>query len=276
MEDNNNFQAALNAGAAISGVHIAGANGTPFLIVPEGCRLEALEKHLVSPVRKRGVVTVSTTQSFVDYTKKHGSLDDCTFYADVKADESRCKLVAIINDHGADKAQWRDHTCTFVPAQSIEWQRWLAKNGKSNAMSQVDFATWIEDNLGDIAAVDGMPTGAQMLTMALGFEANADKRLKSHVDLQNGGVRFEYVEDETKETKTSMEVFKRFTLGLPVFDGSSDAYPIEARLKYRDNQGKVTFWYELIRPDRAFKTAVNAALDKIKADTGFPIIFGTP
>lgn len=55
-----------------------------------------------------------------------------------------------------------------------------------------------------------------------------------------------------------------------------DAYPIEARLKYRENSGKLTFWYELIRPDRAFKTAVNSSLEQIKADTGFLILQGTP
>lgn len=149
---------------------------------------------------------------------------------------------------------------------------WIGKN-KSN-MNQADFATWLEDNLGDIANVPNMPTGAQMLTMALAFEANAEKRLKSRINLQSGGVRFEYVEDEDKDTRTSMEVFQRFTLGLPVFEGSSDAYPVEARLKYRDSGGKVSFWYELIRPDKAFKTAVQSALDEIKDATGFMILHG--
>jgi len=115
-----------------------------------------------------------------------------------------------------------------------------------------------------------------MLAMALAFEANADKRLKSRVNLQSGGVQFEFADDATPDTRTKMEVFQRFTLALPVFDGSTDAYPVEARLKYRDNSGKVTFWYELIRPDRAFKTAVQSALDQIKEATGFMLLQGTP
>ena len=59
-------------------------------------------------------------------------------------------------------------------------------------------------------------------------------------------------------------------------EGSTSAYPLEARLKYRESGGKLSFWYELIRPDRVFKTAVVDDLQKIKDATGFPIVFGTP
>lgn len=255
-------------------VDVVKIEGTPYVVVPEGSCLKDLEPLLPTPVRKRGEIKVSQTISFVDYLKKHGSLAECTIYADIDAQTSKVLMVGIIDDHGADKPGWRGHLCRFTPALSVEWKRWMGQNGKP--MGQSDFATWLEDNLGDIASVPGMPSGAQILEMALGFEANADKRVRSHVNLQNGGIRFEYVEDETKDTRTSMEVFKRFTLGLPVFDGSSDAYPVEARLKYREKEGKLTFWYELIRPDRAFKTAVQSSVDAIKAGTGFPIIYGTP
>jgi uncharacterized protein YfdQ (DUF2303 family) len=247
-------------------------NGIPYLVAPDGYTVHSLEHLLPVPARKHATVSVTTTGSFIDYSKKHGSLDECVIYADIDGEKSHCVLEAVINDNAADSAKWRDHRCTFAPALSVEWKRWIGKN-KTN-MNQADFATWLEDNLGDIANVAGMPTGAQILTMALAFEATAEKKLKSRINLQSGGVRFEYVEDEDKDTRTSMEVFQRFTLGLPVFEGSSDAYPVEARLKYRDSGGKVSFWYELIRPDKAFKTAVQSALDEIKDATGFMILHG--
>lgn len=249
-------------------------NGIPYTVIPKEYIVHSLEDLLPAPSRKRATVTTSTTESFIAYVKKHGSLDECVIYANIDSVNSRCTLEAVINDHAADSQQWRDHRCTFAPALSVEWKRWLGSNGSK--MNQADFATWLEDNLGDVANVPGMPTGAQILTLALAFEATADKKLKSRINLQSGGMRFEYVENEDNDTRTSMEVFQRFTLGLPVFEGSGDAYPIEARLKYRENSGKLTFWYELIRPDRAFKTAVNSSLEQIKADTGFLILQGTP
>ena len=63
-------------------------------------------------------------------------------------------------------------------------------------------------------------------------------------------------------------------MGYRYSNGSADAYPLEARLKYREKSGSLTFWYELIRPDRVFKSAVTEELRRIKEGTGFPIISG--
>jgi uncharacterized protein YfdQ (DUF2303 family) len=246
--------------------------GQPFVIIPKDYRSEDLEQLMTAPVRKRGQVITSNTESFIAYTKKHGSLDDCTIYADVDSDKSHFKLVGVINDHGEDKPQWCDFRCELTPKLAIEWSRWTGAD--RNNFNQADFATFIEDNLGDIATVDGFPSGAEMLAMALGFEANSTKRVRSKINLQNGNVQFEFAEDDDEKTKTTMQVFQRFMLGIPVFDGSKDAYPLEARLKYRESSGKLTYWFELIRPDRVFKTAVQTELDLVKSTLGFQIIQG--
>ncbi|MBL8474426.1 MAG: DUF2303 family protein [Rhodocyclaceae bacterium] len=246
-------RAILDAGAAaVQPIMMHG--GVPFVVVPKDYKVHDLESLQIVPFRKRANVTTTDTRSFIDYTKKHGSLDQCTVYADIDAESSRFNLVAVINDHCADMPQWRDHRCQFMPAQAVEWKRWLGSNKKP--VSQAEFATWLEDNLSDIAStVEGMPRGADILQMALGFE---------------------FAEDENIDTRTKMQVFERFTLGLPVFDGGASAYPLVARLKYREKDGKVTFWYELIRPDRVFKQAVKDELARIAGETGFPVIYGTP
>lgn len=275
METIDNVKTILNAGAAsVAPVHPEG--GIPFVTVPSGYTVKAVEEMLQRPIRKRSKVTTTDTGSFIFYTQKHGQDGLTVIYADIDAEASKFNLVAVLDDHGTDvsNTQWRDHRCQFEPEQAVEWGRWIGKN--KAVFSQADFATWLEDNLADIATVPNMPTGADILQMALGFEANSEKRLRSKINLQNGGVRFEFVEDEDKETRTSMEFFQRFTLGLPVFDGSTDAYPLEVRLKYREKEGKVSFWYELIRPDRVFKNAVKDELTRIKEETGFPVVAGKP
>ncbi len=254
-------------------VDIDTTQGRPYVVLPDGYSVADLEYLLPTPTRHRAAVSVSDSESFIKYLRTHGSLAECCIYADIDAETSRISMQAIINDHGSEPG-WRDHRCAFEPKQSVEWNRWMGKN-RSN-MSQGDFANWLEENLSDIAGVEGMPSGNDMLQLALGFERTAEKRLKSKLNLQSGGVRLEYVDDEDKDTRTSMEVFSRFMLGLPVFDGSTSAYPIEARLKYRERDGKVSFWYELIRPDRVFKTAVTEELDRIMDATGFLMINGRP
>lgn len=272
-ENIDNIQALLNAGAAVTEPRMINDDGIAFAIVPDGYKTADLEKFMIEPVRKRAAVTVSDSTSFIDYLNKHSNPDHSLIYADLDSESSQCKLIAVIDDHGSETPAHRQHTCTFLPKQAVEWARWLGKN-KTN-MSQSDFAAWLEDNLADIATLPGFPSGQDILAMSIGFEANSEKRLRSKINLQNGGVRFEFVEDEDKDTRSSMQVFERFTLGLPVFDGSASAYPLEARLKYREKDGKVSFWFELIRQDRVFKSAVADELAIIKEGTGLQVIAGT-
>jgi len=274
MELNENtITGLLDLGAARTEIKSYG-QGTPFVVVPNGYKVADIEALMAVPQRKRGSISTTNSAGFIDYLQKHSTADVSTIYADVDAEQNRCNLLAVIDDHGKGDPAWRQHLCTFAPKLSLEWTRWKGNDKKT--MNQAAFATWLEDNLPDIASVPGFPTGAEILQMALGFEANSDKKFRSKINLQSGGVQFEYVEDETKDTRTKMIVFERFTIGIPVFDGSASAYPVEARLKYREKSGDITFWYELIRPDRVFKGAVADELAAIKEGTGLQIIFGAP
>lgn len=265
----------LAAGVAIAGKiqHITESpyDSIPFVIIPEGYTAAYLEHLLLEPNRKRGKVVVADASSFCGYVKRH-SAGGSIVYADIDQITGIFSMVAVINDHAPEFAGWKDHTCTMSRKQSVEWQRWMSQDKK--AMPQAEFASWIEDNLTDIASVEGMPSGSDMLGMALGFERTSEKRLKSRVNLQSGGFRLEYVDDEDKDTRTSMEVFSRFAIGIPVFECSAAAYRIDARLKYRESGGKLSFWFELIRPDKAFRQAVDEEVALIAVATELPIING--
>lgn len=247
-------------------------DGTPFVVIPNNYKVQDLERYLPQPLRKRGRITTTDMASFIEYVNKHSQDDASTIYSSVDSEKFEVNLLAILDDNSKECGWWREHFCHYDPKNSVEFSRWTLKNGVK--MSQVDFATWLEDNLGDIASVPTMPTGQEILTMALGFEANSDKKLRSKVSLQSGGFSFEFVDKENDATRSTMKVFERFTIGVPVFDNSPSAYPIEARMKYREKDGSILFWYELIRPDRAFKQAVNDELSIIGTSTSLTIISG--
>jgi uncharacterized protein YfdQ (DUF2303 family) len=176
-----------------------------------------------------------------------------------------------ISGHGAD------HKATHVPEKSVEWATWISKAGFGNAMGQMEFAAFLEENLKDITATDdGMPSGSAMLQMALDFEAKQDMRFKSAVRLQSGGVRMEYVADEDKNTVESMKVFERFQIAVPVLRDDTSRYPITARLRYRQRDGKLAFWYELIRADLVMEHSARALVENIRTRAGLPFFFGSP
>lgn len=268
--DDNGTLSALNAGASLGQPRRADGD---YAIVPQGYVLNDLEPYQRFPRRKRGNVSMSTVESFIAYVNKHYTQDYSVIYAALDPTKYMASMVAVLNDHSSLNADWRDHKCTFIPKGSVEFGRWLGKDRMP--MKQVEFAAWLEDNLGDIATVEGFPTGVEILKMAIGFEATADKRLKSRINLQSGGVRFEFVDDEDKDTRTTMEAYSRFMLGLPVFYGAKVAYQVEARLKYREHNGSLTFWYELIRPDKVFAEAIEEDLKRVVDETDVMMLYGS-
>lgn len=247
------------------------------IALPPGWNLQTNddEKLLAAPRRKRASVETDDSDSFVGYMKRHGSLATATIWCIADYTRGDVNFTGILNDHGADEqaAAWRDHRATFKPEFSEEWSRWTGKH--KQAFSQPDFAAFIEDNLKDIASVDGSPTGSQMLEMALTFEANQDMRFKSAIRLQSGGVQMAFTQDDDAQTIQKMQVFDRFSLGMQVFR-NGDAYRIDARLRYRVREGKLTFWFELIRQDKVLEAATQTLITRIREQSGMPFFFGNP
>jgi uncharacterized protein YfdQ (DUF2303 family) len=157
--ENNSANAILKSGMANAGpfspigegAGINVADGAPYVVIPDGYTVHNLEHLLPTPTRARAAVVVADSDSFIGYVNKHGMRTASTIYADIDSEESRLKLTAVLNDHTSTEADWRDHTCALTPKQSVEWRRWLGKN--KQAMNQIEFATWLEDNLSDVASV---------------------------------------------------------------------------------------------------------------------------
>lgn len=240
-----------------------------------------LEKHLEAPFRKKGQITIADVDSYIEYSKRYGSLSNCNIYLDVNYEQFKVRATSIFNDHadGDGLPGWRDHRAIFIPRFSKEWNTWIGKTGSANAMSQFDFANFLENNIGDIASPTGsnLPSGSDVLTFVSKLEETRKVKFGSAVNLQNGTVQFEFIEDGDNATKGKLEMFKRFAIGIrPLFQGT--AYQIEANLRYRidRNTGEIKFWYELQRPDRVLEDASNEVIEAIRTKTGFPVIFGTP
>lgn len=258
-------------------------NHINVIAAPDNWNLQTLdlEKHLENPFRKRGQITVAEVDSFIDFSKRYGSLASCNIYLDVNYEQSKVQATAIFNDHADGEGQpgWRDHRCKFIPRFSKEWNTWIGKSGAQQAMGQVEFAHFLENNIGDIASPAGssLPSGSDVLTFVSQLEETRKVKYGSAVNLQNGMMAIQFIEEGDEATKGRLEVFKRFAIGIrPFFNGS--AYQIEAALRYRidRNTGEIKFWYELQRPDRVLEDASKEVIEAIRTRTGFPVIFGTP
>lgn len=243
---------------------------TPVAFLPANYEAQEFAHLMPSPQRAKGERVLHATDSFVAYVNALKT-DQTRIYANIDAGKSSATIVAVFNDHVRGLPGWGDHIARYSPRASVEWVTWLGADGKS--MTQAEFATFVETNMQDIASGDNLPTGSQMYQMALSLEASQEARIKSAIRLQSGGVELTYVNQEDDATLQRMQVFERFAIGVAPIEGG-DHYKVEARLRYRTRDAKVSFWYELRRPDRTYADALQAEVSKIETGLTTNVLLG--
>ena len=233
-----------------------------------------LEAHLANPRATNATAIFSDADSFLAYMHRHateGSVVWCEFNPQTFA----LSFTGVIDEHIKGTAGWRRHKAKFSPDMSAEWKAWKGLDRKP--FEQVGFAEWIQDHQEDIVSgSNSLPTSIQMLEMATNFVMNETRSLKSAVRLQSGGVNLTFVADADTNTVEQMRLFEFFGLAIPVFHGDKLASSITARLKYRNNSGKLTFSYELQRADKAHKAAAEDLIGAVRTGLGsVPLLMGS-
>jgi uncharacterized protein YfdQ (DUF2303 family) len=256
---------------------VENVHGAPILLMPNGeggWVHHDLSDHLLDPLRKKGSLTIHEIDSFIKFSKDQGSLSNTRIYLDVNYVSQKIIATAIFNDHG-DEAGHRDYKAVFTPRIGEEWRRWNDLDKKQ--MNQEQFANFLQDNIGDInnGGDSKLPTGSDVLTFVSSLQEIRTVKYGSAINLQNGMVKLEFIEEGDKGTKGNLELFKEFGLALRPFFGGAP-YGLKAVLRYRINRnsGEISFWYELQRQDRVLEDASKELIARIVEETGFAVIYG--
>lgn len=233
--------------------------GIPFVVIPEGTNVHELEELLPSPQTTKIDVAVDDVESFTRYFNEHKS-DDSRIFA--RLQETGAQFIGIIDFFGKGKTSWRKHRVTYNCPPTPEWLTWT-KNNKL-AMNQKAFAEFLEDNLDEIIN----PVGAEVLEIAKTLTAKTTVNFKSGIRLDNGNQCLTYEEmSETKAgEKGDLQIPTEITLGIAPFK-SIQPYKLMARLKYRLQEGRVTFTYELVKPHKVIEDACKGIIGVISDKT---------
>lgn len=240
-----------------------------LVATPESYTIEDMSHLLPTPSRKKGTTVLHDAESFIAQVQRHKT-PASTIYVDADYAQQRVSAVAVFNDHDT-AAGWRDHRATFQPRFTQAWKRWTEKSGK--VMTQSEFGFFLEENLTDIAD----PAGNAVLEFVVTLQETRKVKYGSAVNLANGMVQIEFVEEGEAATKGKIEMFRKFTLGVRPFDGG-DAYSVESLLRYRidRNSGEIKFWFDLQRIDRVLEDACRKTVEMIRTSAGVPVLFGAP
>jgi uncharacterized protein YfdQ (DUF2303 family) len=250
---------------------VVGGN-IPYVIVPDGCDAKPLpeliyNEHNEKPERIKANITVLDPGSFVEYHTLFSDPNSRVF-----ADETKLSVLSVLDYHGAAEGspRWGQHRLTLTLRQSEEWKIWLGANNKQ--MNQQAFAEFLEQNSLDVSK----PCPADMMEIASDLQASTEVEFGSGLRQSDGQVKFKYTE-VVKATVGGGEVTvpDRFTITIPAFIGG-ERVPMDALLRFRVNQGKLTFWYTLVRPEEVIRTAFLEARKSIADKLSITIINGTP
>lgn len=228
------------------------------IVAPRGWAVHDISKTLPPPPRIRQHVELLTLESLVSYVEVFVNADSAIF-----ANETDAKYEVVLDYHhqNQDVEEGRgacDHIARYACPRSDAWQIWTLNDGKPK--SQLDFARFIETNLIDIVK----PVSADMLQIVLNLQVHKTAEFKGDLRLDSGGTKLSYDETVRGSARVGdLTIPDMFQLAVPVFvDGTR--YELNARLRYRLDEGKLSLWYELVRPMDVYRAAVKAVSDSIR------------
>lgn len=272
VQDTQNTAAALRAGIALGKPRFVTGH-KPYTIVPNGSQLHEIPEEAARPSRIKSNPKLHDAPSFIRYVNKHKE-----HATTVLADTDASQVLAVIDHHqdsqvngtgpGNDgRAAYCDHRATYVARHSEEWKTWMAKNGKP--MSQVEFATFLEDNEPDVA----QPKGAELIEIAEALQVSRSGEFKSKINRNSNSIIFGYTE-ENNATAGQVEVPKEFSVLLRPYIGCSH-HTLTAKLRYKLEDGSLKLWYDLIRAEVLRREAFDAIIKRIADETSIPVLLGT-
>ena len=260
MRDSQVFRAGQHAAEAHSPT-----DPFQYALVPEGTHLESLERFCTAPSRIRALVKFYEAGSFCLYTQAFKTAATHLF-----GDRKALELTAIFDYHQPPASpNWTSHRAHLALRKTENWDRWVGQNGRQ--MNQVQFATFLEDNLVDIAS----PDGASLLELAKNLDIKKAAAFTSAIRLDNGQTQFQYIEDvQGNSQKGAMTIPALFVLGLAPLEGV-EPYRVDARLRYRMTDGKLAIWYDLLRPEDYLKAAFESVVLFVEKQTEIRLLLGT-
>lgn len=248
--------------------------------------------HLIEEARpdleRRGIATVHTLASFVELVNRHKDEGSAIFATTAWP---KPKLTAVIDYHTADHdARHCAHRVAYDFPLTVEFKAWVDGSGK--AMSQVDFAEFLEEHAAELAApTDGerseyepkfkerFATPAELLDLSRSLEVFVGATVKQGVRLQSGERQVEFITEHTLKSGEKIDIPGIFMVSVAPFL-SGDAEPqrirLPARIRYRLKDGALTWFYQLYRWEFWLRERVQQDLAEAAKSTNLPAYEGAP
>ncbi|MFG1255920.1 DUF2303 family protein [Xanthobacter flavus] len=270
-------------------IHVGLPPGLPIVWDPRKGEFMAVksyaEQFRLKPARKVGTAKALTLESFIALANRHKTEHTAVF-----ADTTWQKpgFTAVIDYHEnasggpADNGKHRIH---YDFPLSEEWKAWVKLNGEP--MNQLEFAAFLEDHIQELCSpteaekialerdfATTVATPAEVVQLSRGLQVHVASQVKNAHTLQTGAGQIQWQEEHQTADGKPLIVPGIFLLNIaPFFMGEPVRIPV--RLRYRVG-GKITWFYQIFRPDFFVTERVRDDLDKVRQETSLPAFEGAP
>lgn len=251
---------------------------------------QSFDSYRAQPRYRQGTAVFTKLQSFIDHVNRFADPDSAVF-----ADENRThpSLTAVLNYNrkGATAdPRFGNHRSHFAFPLSDEWQAWNAVNGKE--LSMIGFSRFLEDHIVDVVPLTHIDLGpaatnfatilggsskiadpATLMSMALNMQVFEKSNTANANNLATGEIRADFETIYNDSNGQKLNVPSMFVISIPVFKNEAPRQ-ILARLRFRKDGNKITFFYELWRTDITFDEAFDACIADVAQQTSLPVFAG--
>lgn len=267
----------------------------PAVLGKDGLRVvpkSAFAEYLDHPERRTGTAAMTRLESFIEHVGRFKNAESIVFARD---DRDAPGLTAVLDYHdaGADGTpRFGDHRTTFRFPLSDEWKVWVKFDGKR--MDMVEFAQFLEERVNDIDVVesvddlnedirrfigatklDKIASPSRLIELSRNLQIHESSTVKSAHNPASGEGVIRFESEHTDAAGQPVDVPSLFVICIPVF-AHDGYYRIAARLRYRKMPEGIVFWYDLWRTDLVFDHAFDKACERVKSETGLPLLIGAP
>lgn len=283
--EHNNTQAAIEAGITIGSLNVAtqrGVNGVPYAVVHKDAAVQLLtglqqaeDARAERPRTLSGTAQILTEQSMVDHILRFKDADSVLF-------ATASGVTAVYDYHqpvkdGAQRdalARWQRHLAGYTPKLSREWVKWVDGSGK--AMSQTEFADFLDENDLDIAGPTEqrkVPTQADLQTLGHTLKVTSEDVVEATIDRTTGN--YQMVAKQNMTPTGECKIWKEFDILIPIFDGG-EKVRICCKFRLQKLGGQLKFGWVVPTAARMLREEYYAMAKRVGEKAGIPVIYGTP
>lgn len=192
------------------------------------------------------------------------------------------KSATIVGESHDPQPRYGSHLVTLELIETEDWKNWVGCNGVDNAMTQEEFAMFLEENQ-HLFNNEKLPPGlkgAELLELVTTLYAKSNVRYNKQIRLQNGASRFDFEEDVTVSgqvttgTAPGVIEFPQFIYAAIQTHEGGETYQVPARLKTRISGRSLTIWYETVQLHKIVQDAVLGTVRKVSEKTGIIPLIG--